>query len=133
MVWGQVNETNQYSVPTEFIGKEVLMKIYHSTLEICFKKDVIATHERAYTKHNKIYDISHYMTALERKPRAIFNAQPVRAFVPNEILDSYSAVPGGNKDVLNYIKSQIGLRDQDVITVKQANLSSYDRLIREVK
>ncbi|MBF4691493.1 hypothetical protein ISU02_00085 [Fusibacter sp. Q10-2] len=109
------------------------MKIYHSTLEICFKKDVIATHERAYTKHNKIYDISHYMTALERKPRAIFNAQPVRAFVPNEILDSYSAVPGGNKDVLNYIKSQIGLRDQDVITVKQANLSSYDRLIREVK
>lgn len=97
-------ETNKYSVPTKFIGKEVLMKIHHSTIEIGYKKDVIAVHKRAYTKHNKIYDISHYMTALERKPRAIFNAQPVREFVPKEILESFSTVPGGNKEVLNYIK-----------------------------
>lgn len=126
-------ETNKYSVPTEFIGKEVLMKIHHSTIEVCYKKDVIAVHKRAYTKHNKIYDISHYMTALERKPRAIFNAQPVREFVPKEILESFSAVPGGNKEVLNYIKTQINLDNQDVVSVKQANLSSYDRLIQEVK
>ena len=109
------------------------MKVYHSTIEICHKDEVIATHIRSYDRHNKVYDISHYVSALERKPRAIFNAKPVRAFVPKEILDLYCAIPGGNKEVLNYIKSQIDLCDQDAISVKKANLSNYDQLIQGVR
>lgn len=126
-------ETNSYSVPTDFIGQEVLMRVYHSTIEISHKNVIVAAHARSYTRHNKIYDISHYVSALERKPRAVFNAKPVRSFVPREILDSYSAIPGGNKEVLNYIKSQIDLRDQDAIEVKKADLQSYDQLIQGVR
>jgi len=126
-------ETNKYSVPTKYIGKEVLIKANHSSITVMHKKEVIAKHVRTFSKHKKIYDISHYVDALEQKPRAVFNAQPVRAFVPKEILDTYSSRPGGNIEVLSYIKRQLDLKQQDLVIVKATNLTSYDQLIQEVK
>lgn len=127
-------ETNKYSVPTGYIGREVLLKAFHSKIKITYKNEVIAIHCRSFQKNKRIYDIKHYMDALERKPRAIFNAEPVRAFVPKEILDNYSKIPGGNQQVLSYIKKQINLdNEENMITVTPTNLSSYDCLIKKVQ
>ncbi len=126
-------ETNKYSVPTRYIGKEVLVKVGHSSVTIQYKKEEIACHSRTFKRHQKSYNISHYMEALERKPRAIFNAQPVRSFVPKEILDSYSAIPGGNIEVLNYIRKQIQIEDHNIVAVQTIDLAEYDQLIAEVR
>ena len=126
-------ETNKYSVPTKYIGKEVLVKIGHSKITMHYRNTEIACHSRVFKKHKKIYDISHYMDALERKPRAIFNAQPVRNFVPKEVLETYKSIPGGNVEVLRYIRSQIELQAHNIVEVKPIELANYDKLIAEVQ
>ena len=73
------------------------------------------------------------MDALERKPRAIFNAQPVRNFVPKEVLETYKSIPGGNVEVLRYIRSQIELQAHNIVEVKPIELANYDKLIAEVQ
>ena len=125
-------ETNKYSVPTEYIGKEVLVKISHSSISIYYKTEEVAQHPRTFKRHQKKYDMLHYIKALERKPRSVFNAQPVRSFVPKEILDAYSAIPGGNIEVLKYIRKQLELEEHNMVAVQTMDLSEYDQLIAEV-
>ncbi len=124
--------TNKYSVPTKYVRKEVLVKSSHSKVDIYHKDAMIASHPRNYSKNKKIYNIEHYVDLLERKPRAIFNAEPVRDFVPKEILDEYIKLPGGNKLVLAYIKNRVSSPKLPEIQVLQTNLNNYDTLIKEV-
>lgn len=124
--------TNKYSVPTKYVRKEVLVKASHSTIDIYCKDQLIASHQRKYTKNTKSYEIEHYLTLLERKPRAVFNAEPVRDFIPKEILDEYMKLPGGNKLILAYIRQQVDRDKIPEIQVMQTDLNSYDELIKGV-
>lgn len=124
--------TNKYSVPTKYVRKEVLVKASHSTIDVYYRDQLIASHQRKYTKNTKTYEIEHYLTLLERKPRAVFNAEPVRDFIPREILDEYMKLSGGNKLILAYIRQQVDRDKIPDIQVIQTDLNSYDELIKGV-
>lgn len=123
-------ETNKYSVPCEFVGKEILLKIDHSNIYVSFKGKTITKHQRSFKKNQKFYKIKHYVKALERKPRSILNARPVKNFVPKEILETYQKLPDGNLKVLNYIKQSINLDNNFSVEVQSPNLKQYDALIQ---
>src|SRR5665647_3982078 len=72
------------------------VKGYANTICILHNGSVIATYPRYYGSGNTQYRLEHYLDLLERKPRSVFNARPVKENVTKELLDWGSHLPGGN-------------------------------------
>ena len=70
-------KTNDYSVPTQFGHRQVLVKAYVHRIVIVSGCDVIATHARSYEREVTIYDPLHYLALLEHKSRALDQAAPL--------------------------------------------------------
>ncbi|WP_339062121.1 Mu transposase domain-containing protein [Tepidibacillus marianensis] len=72
-------ETNSYSVPTRYAGrKETQIRAFVDKIEIWIDGSCVAEHERTYKKLQEVFEVDHYLDELERKPRAIQHARPVR-------------------------------------------------------
>ncbi len=63
--------TNRYSVSDNLVGRFVDVKIYSSKLEVFYDNRIIATHKRAYAKHQWTIAIEHYLDTFKRKPGAL--------------------------------------------------------------
>ncbi len=69
--------TNDYSVPTAYGYRQVLVKGYVHRVEIVCGSEVIARHERSYEHETAVYDPLHYLALLEHKCRALDQAAPL--------------------------------------------------------
>jgi transposase len=79
--------TNDYSVPTEFGHRQVLVKAYVHRIVIVAGSDVIAEHERSYKREATVYDPLHYLALLEHKCRALDQAAPLAGSCPSALLN----------------------------------------------
>jgi hypothetical protein len=69
--------TNDYSAPTEYGHRDVLVKGYvHEVVVVC-GSEVIARHPRSYEREDVVFEPLHYLALLERKPRALDQAAPL--------------------------------------------------------
>ena len=69
--------SNDYSVPTEYGHRQVLVKGYVHQVVIVCGSEVIARHERSYERESAIFDPLHYLGLLEHKSRALEQAAPL--------------------------------------------------------
>jgi hypothetical protein len=72
--------TNDYSVPTEFGHRQVLVKAYVHRVVIVCGSEVIAEHQRSYEREATAYDPLHYLALLEHKSRALDQAAPLASW-----------------------------------------------------
>ena len=79
--------SNDYSVPTQYGHREVLVKGYVDHVDICLGADIIARHVRSYRREEFIYNPLHYLALLEQKPRALDQAAPLQDWVLPEVFD----------------------------------------------
>jgi hypothetical protein len=68
---------NDYSVPTRYGHREVLLRGYVSEVVISCGAEVIARHERSYQKEDLVFDPLHYLALLEQKVGALDQAAPL--------------------------------------------------------
>lgn len=99
---------NDYSVPTAYGHRQVLVKGYVDEVMICHGSQVIARHARCYGKEEAIYDPLHYLALLERKANALGQAAPLQGWVlPTEferlrrLLESRQVKDGNRKSRYN--------------------------------
>jgi hypothetical protein len=69
--------TNDYSVPTEYGHRQVLVRGYVHQVVIIRGCDVIAVHARSYEHEATVFDPLHYLELLEQKTRALDQAAPL--------------------------------------------------------
>jgi transposase len=69
--------SNDYSVPTEYGHRQVLVKGYVHHVVIVCGSEVIACHERSYERESAVFDPLHYLALLEHKSRALEQAAPL--------------------------------------------------------
>ena len=69
--------SNDYSVPTEYGHRQVLVKGYVHHVVIVCGSEVIARHERSYERESAVFDPLHYLRLLEHKSRALEQAAPL--------------------------------------------------------
>jgi hypothetical protein len=67
---------NDYSVPTAYGHRQVLVKGYVHDVTICCGSEVIARHPRSYEREELIFDPLHYLALLEQKT-ALDQAAPL--------------------------------------------------------
>jgi hypothetical protein len=68
---------NDYSVPTPYGHREVLVKGYVHEVMIACGSEGIARHARSYERETVVYDPLHYLELLEQKTRALDQAAPL--------------------------------------------------------
>ena len=69
-------ETNRYSVPTQYVGKAVLIKILPCSISVEYDSKEIATHKRVFERNKQILFYRHYIPLLKIKPGALRNGSP---------------------------------------------------------
>ena len=70
-------KTNDYSVPTQYGHRQVLVKAYVHRIVIALGHDVIAEHQRSYEREATVFNPLHYLALLEHKCRALDQAAPL--------------------------------------------------------
>lgn len=85
--WIPRRPNNRYSVPATFANRPVSLRVYANRLVVVAEAQVIAEHERVFTRdHNRIgqtiYDWRHYLAVVQRKPGALRNGAPFKQLPP---------------------------------------------------
>jgi len=70
--------SNDYSVPTTYGHRQVLVKAYVDKVVICCGTQIIARHPRCYEREETIYNPLHYLALLEHKTNALEQAAPLQ-------------------------------------------------------
>jgi transposase len=139
-------DTNSYSVPVCYCGKEVSIKAGPETIFIYWDGACIAQHRRCFEKNRSVYDLEHYLPLLEKKGRAIFYAKPVREslsayfldwlqrqdLTPKELVqilhrcqdESYEAIMAGAP------QHTVAAEIEDTVRVRPVDLQAYDSFLR---
>jgi transposase len=112
-------EKNNYSVPTKYLRKDVTIKGYANSICILHEGSVIATYSRQYGCGNTQYRLEHYIDLLERKPRSIHNARPVKETLTKELLDWGNQLPGGNKEMVKLLRLCVDYGEERILTIKR--------------
>ena len=113
-------DKNDYSVPVRFVGKTVTVKGYADTIHIIFNRELIATFDREYRTRRTSYRLEHYIELLERKPRCVFQAKPVRATIAQELMDWGKQLPGGNAEMVKLLRLCVDYGEDKVLSAKYA-------------
>ena len=136
-------ETNDYSVPVNYCGKEVTIRATTEEIQVWSSGAIIAEHNRFYKKRESIYILEHFLPLLERKGRAIIYAKPLRAnstpeflkwlseqdFTPKELVALLRRCQSeGYVDVMKNTVHVIHPAIQDPVHVQGVDLSTYDML-----
>jgi transposase len=81
-------ETNDYSVPTEYGHRQVLLKAFVWEVVISCSSEVIARHPRSYQREEMIFNPLHYLELLEQKINALDQAAPLEGWqLPEEFYE----------------------------------------------
>ena len=69
-------DRNRYSVPCEWVGQIVSVRLYPERIDLVAHDTVVASHMRAFERDKTRYDWQHYIPIIERKPGALRNGAP---------------------------------------------------------
>jgi len=70
-------DTNDYSVPVEYGHRPVVLKASVDTVSVYHAGREIARHQRCWQRERQIFDPTHYLALLERKPGSLDHARPL--------------------------------------------------------
>lgn len=140
-------DTNSYSVPVQYCGKQVTVKAMPERIEVYYCGDMIAVHQRCFLRQQSVYCLEHYLPLLERKGRALFQARPVRDNVPEYFLTWLEKQELRPKALVELLKRSLEVgydavmrgdvsgsplsepkEIQDVVQVAAIDLTAYDTL-----
>lgn len=76
---------NDYSVPTRFGHREVIVRGYVHEVVIACGTEVIARHPRSYEREDFVFDPLHYLALIEKKINALDQAAPLAGWQLPEV------------------------------------------------
>lgn len=108
-------DSNHYSVPVQYAGYAVTVKASAFKVKVYWRGNEIAIHTRAYQKHKTLYQLEHYIPLLERRPRSVFNARPVKqANLPQLFFDYAARLKDPEKGMVRLLRMLIDYETERV-------------------
>ena len=139
-------DTNNYSVPAAYCGREVSVKAGPETVSVYFEGQCIAQHRRCLERRQNIYALEHYLPLLEQKGRAIFYARPVQDTLPAYFIQWLQKQELSPKELVEILRrcqnedcetimAEAGCRIapariEDTVVVQAVDLHVYDAFLR---
>ena len=112
-------DKNNYSVPVKYLRKTITAKGFANKVCFFYAGEIIATYDRIYGTGKTEYRLEHYLDLLERKPRSVFQAKPVKANVTKELLDWGRMLPGGNAEMVKLLRLCVDYGEERILSMKE--------------
>jgi transposase len=80
---------NWYSVPPEYVGRQVTVHAYVFRVTMAYQDQVIASHVRSYGREEEVLDPHHYLPVLLKKPGAFARATPILKWPLPAVYEGY--------------------------------------------
>ena len=119
-------ETNRYSVPTQYVYQQVIIKAFEQRIQIICGDTVIASHLRVFERHTEQINPYHFLALLEQKARAVDHAVVMSSFDLDPVFYQLKealkeAVENPNRQWIRILRlSETHSMPQLVVAVKQA-------------
>ena len=116
-------DRNQYSVPTQYAHRPVMIVAGIDELRIIFEDRLIARHRRCWDRDQTFYEPIHYLALLERKPGGFDFAEPLANWdlpVAFGILRRLLEADLGSRGTREFIKVLLLLERHPVPALKEA-------------
>ena len=97
---------NDYSVPTAYGHRDVVVKGYVDVVVIVCGSEEIARHRRSYGREELIFDPLHYLALLERKTGALDQAAPDSDLAPSTRPPRPPSIPSGRSPAAGHCQSK---------------------------
>lgn len=139
-------DTNSYSVPVCYCGREVSVKASPERVSIYMDGACIAQHSRCLEKNRSVYALEHYLPLLEKKGRAIFYARPVQDSLPGYFLKWLQAQDLTPKELVQILRRcqeetcesimsespvhTVPAQIEDTVPVQAVDLQVYDTFLQ---
>ena len=138
-------QTNDYSVPADYVGKQVGIKGYPETVDIYYEGKKIAEHQRLFGKNEKSCRLIDYLPLLEERGRAVLNALPVKQNLSDEAYAELKANITCKEKVREILRREAGLPaeaksekvapkqispNKDPVRIKKVPIYTYDSLLK---
>jgi len=107
-------DCNNYSVPAKYAGKEISVKGYGNEVVMFYHNAEIARYSRCYDKGKTKYCLEHYIDLIERRPRSVFNAKPVKDNISAKLLEIGQRL-SGPKEMVKLLRLCVDYGEQKVI------------------
>lgn len=85
-------DKNKYSIFPDYIGKIVSIRTEPLKIYVYYRGNLLFTHQRTYKDNDPQYIPEHYLKYMERKPRCIENALPLKIGVMPDELKSFRSL-----------------------------------------
>ncbi|MDO0826083.1 IS21 family transposase [Desulfosporosinus nitroreducens] len=85
---------NHYSVPVKYANKEISVKGYGNEVVMIYRNAEIARYSRCYERGQTKYRLEHYIDLIEKRPRSVFNAKPVKNNLSIQLLEAGRRLSG---------------------------------------
>lgn len=105
---------NYYSVPVRYVGKDISIKGFGNTISILYHKDEIACYTRSYTRNETFYTLGHYIDLLEKRPRSVYNAKPVKATISLQLTEIGKSL-GNHRGMVKLLRLCVDYGELNVI------------------
>jgi len=104
-------QRNRYSVPCEWVHAVVSLRAYHDRLLVVGPQGQTVTLQRSFERDQTLYDWTHYIALIERKPGALRNGAPFKTMPEplRQLQDQLLRHPGGDRvmaQVLTAVSAQ---------------------------
>lgn len=111
-------QRNRYSVPCEWVNAVVSLRAYPDRLMVVGPEGEYVTLTRSFEREQTIYDWTHYISLIERKPGALRNGAPFKT-MPEPLLQLQRQLlkhPGGDR-VMAQVLTAVTLHGLEAVLV----------------
>ena len=138
-------DTNNYSIPAAYCGKEVSVKTGPEMVWIYCEGKCISQHQRCLDRRQAIYKLEHYLLLLEKQGRSIFYAKPVQDALPGYFLNWLQKQRLSPKELVELLRRcqeegcdaimtqspchAASAQIQDTVVVQEVDLHLYDTFL----
>jgi transposase len=120
-------DRNDYSVPTAYGHRPVLVRGFVEEVVIACGTEIIARHPRSYEREDFIFDPLHYLALIEHKIGALDQARPLQGWALPDVFGTFRRLlearmgKGGKREYVQVLRLMETFRLEDVhAAVRQA-------------
>ncbi|WP_294413676.1 hypothetical protein [uncultured Ruminococcus sp.] len=116
---------NKYSVPYQYSSKTITVKGSGNKVVMLFCGKTIAQYDRDYRHDQTHYRLEHYIGLIEKRPRSVYNAAPIKETVPKELYE-FLMKQDSPKEIVKALRLYLDTGDELLKHLSYAD--SYDTL-----
>ena len=116
---------NKYSVPYQYSSKTITVKGSGNKVRMICSGNIIAEYERDYRHNRTHYRLEHYIGLIEKRPRSVYNAVPIKETVPKEFYQ-FLMKQDSPKDIVKSLRLYLDIGDE--LLSHLPYVDSYDAL-----